>query len=303
MKKIIGLILMSLTFCINAAEWMSIKEIAGVRTATEEEKIWLAKEISGTMIAHNFEDSDFLIYDGDLTIPSSFIASGDLVVRGNLTIEGMYDDDITPPYGFTIVLGNMRAENIYSWHSLHVKGDLDVSGLVLTIFNDFNFSVYGKLNAKGLIVDDKPADFNPGKIDFSHLGNQYSNDNAAHKPWLNNALRQLLPEFFSQPDFRDPIYDSENIEDQPIDSRSIRKRLKNGQPILRDTPGPQELPEWIEAVLDMKTSESELLSLINKDPLVNQLMAARSTLSKSVKKELAKTNDPITLEWLRQLSE
>lgn len=293
---------MSVALLSNASDWLNASDIPGIRQATNEEKLWLSQTIKG-MISYDFENQDFLIYDGDLTIPANFIASGHLVVRGNLTIKGMYDDEeglrrnYRTGYGFTIVMGNMSATHIYNWASLYVKGDLNVSGLIFTISNDFYFEVDGKLNAKGLFIDDKYANFNEANLEFAFLSQLYEREKDFHL--LHNGFRHLLPEFISEPEFRDAIdQDYMTLESQPINHGAIWENLLNGKPVLRDVPAPPELPTWIESTINSETSEAELLSLIGKDPLVNQLMAARYDLSKKIIKELEKTEDPIVLKWL-----
>jgi len=299
---LIGFLVMSLTVVTQASEWQSYKDIPNLRVSTSEDKAWLA-DIEKGMISYDFQDRDFLIHEGDLTIDSNFIATGNLVVKGNLTINGMYDDmeglsrNFRTGYGFTIVLGDMNVENIYSWGSLDVNGDLYASGLILAIYNDFYFGVTGNVNAKGIIVQDKLAEFNRGEIGFAFLDQLYNEDRDSDL--LENGFRQLLPKFISDPEFRDAIDpDYATLASQPVDSDGLRQHLMDGKPVLRETPAPPELPIWIATAISMETSKADLLDLIGKDPLVDQLIAARYDLPRKVKKALKKTEDPIVLKWL-----
>ena len=294
MKYWITLAMVLLPSISNAHEWFTIKDFPTIRTATPEEVTDFKNHISDKLISYDFDEGEILIHDGDLHIPGSYSASGLLIVRGNLTVNGMYDD-YTGTFGITAVEGNMFAENIYSGASLYVQGDLNVSGILMTIYNDFSLEVDGKLNTKGLIIYDKVANFKLSDIEFAFVEKE---DEVFSDSRINTGIRQLQPELISSPNFRDPIYESEDISSLRADHNIIRLRLDKNQPILRETIAPADLPIWVNKVLNMETSDAELLTLINKDPLVNQLMAARFGLSATLISELKATADPIVIAWL-----
>lgn len=295
MKHCIALAIALLPSITNAHEWFSIKDFPEIRAATPEEIKDFQKSISNTIIIGNFSLDKILIPDGNLHIPGSFAASGQLIVRGNLSIDGMYDDD-NAPYGITAVLGDMQAENIYSWASLYVQGALNVFGILMAMYNDFTFEVDGKLNTDGLIVSDKGTRYTVGEINFAFVEEE---DDAFSEQRIGIGMQKLLPELISSPEFRDPIYESEYLYELNADADTIRARLNNAQPVMRTTPASAEISNWVSAALNMETSEAELLVLINKDPLVAQLIAARTDLSITLIRELKKTADPIVLKWLK----
>lgn len=286
---------MSVVLLSNASDWLNASDIPGIRQATNEEKLWLNQNIKGT-ITYDFKDQDFLIYDGDLSVSTNLKVNERLVVRGNLTIKGMYDD-FEGFSGSAIIFGNMSAENMFNIRSLFITGDLNVANIIYTAHEHYYFSVDGTLNAKGVIVDDKLAEFNLGKVEFAFLGNVYDEDSEEHEQLMHSGFRRIRPELISMPDIRDYISETETLDQQSIEG-PLREYMMAGESALRETPAPEDLPLWLEAVLNMETSEKDLLLLINKDPLVNLLMASREELPRKARKALMETKDPMVIKLL-----
>lgn len=63
-------------------------------------------------------DVQAYLYKGDLTIDGSFANTHALVVDGNVTIRGSYDDYRGGGIGILVVLGDLRAEHVVSWGSM-----------------------------------------------------------------------------------------------------------------------------------------------------------------------------------------
>ncbi len=283
-----------------ATPWISTTELPGLRAATEEERAGIAQLLGSGNILYDFKDRDFLVHDGDLHVPGHFAPSGRLLVRGDLRVDGVYEDDHDLPYGIVAVLGDMQAQHIYSFASLHVNGDLQVEGVIATVYNDFTFKVGGALSAAGLIVSDKDASYQPGELGFQ-LDDRYRGAEEmkpAHKQRHENGLRRLRPEFLASAGFRDPVEKGESAYWVRVDEDGLRRAMHEGRPLLRDTEAPAELPQWLEAAFDFEADDASLLALVGKDPLVDQLMAAREVLSPAVAEALARGGDPIVLEWL-----
>lgn len=283
-----------------AMPWISTSELKGLRSATDEERAGIAQLLGSGNILYEFNDGDFLVHDGDLHVPGHFAPSGRLLVRGDLRVDGVYDDDRDLPYGIVAVLGDMQAQHIYSFASLHVKGDLHVEGVIATVYNDFTFKVGGALSAAGLIVSDKDASYQPGELGFQ-LDDRYRGAEEmkpAHRLRHENGLRRLRPEFLGSAGFRDPVDEYETAYWVRIDEDGLRRAMHEGRPVLRETEAPAELPQWLEAAFDFEADDASLLALVGKDPLVDQLMAAREELSAVVAEALARGGDPIVLEWL-----
>ena len=293
-------VLPSATGVAGAMPWISTADLPGLRAATDEERTGIAQLLGSGNILYEFNDGDFLVHEGDLHVPGHFAPSGRLLVRGDLRVDGVYDDDRDLPYGIVAVLGDMQAQHIYSFASLHVKGDLHVEGVIATVYNDFTFKVGGALNAAGLIVSDKDASYQPGELGFQ-LDDRYRGAEEmkpAHRLRHENGLRRLRPEFLGSAGFRDPVDEYETAYWVRIDEDGLRRAMHEGRPLLRESEAPAELPQWLEAAFDFEADDASLLALVGKDPLVDQLMAAREELSAVVAEALARSGDPVVLEWL-----
>lgn len=282
--------------------WIGMDEVAGLRPATEQDREQIGLVLAGAIIRHAFAGASFLVHDGDLRVPGHFCPSGLLLVRGTLEIVGMYDDDREAPGTSVAVLGDMRARDLHSRYSLCVQGDLRVDGLVVVWDNDHAFEVDGRLHANGLVIDDKCASFQTGGLGFRF--DEYNPGSGVLSPEecrLREAgLRYLKPEYISSPGFRDALDEDEHVLGLRVDHQSLRQAMCDGRPVLRAVPGPRELACWLQTVLDVEADEADLLTLLGKDLLVDQLLAARAELSLPVAKALAALPDPIVQAWLQR---
>ena len=273
--------LMTLANAAGAMPWISTAQLPGVRPATDEERAQIGTLLKGRFIVDDFGDNAFLVHDGDLHVPGHFAPNDLLLVRGNLRVDGVYDDDHGGAYGIVAVLGDMQVQNIYSWASLYVRGDLHAQAMVVTVYNDFTFEVGGKLHAAGILAYDKAANYTAGELGFA-FNDEGWRANDLPEPVRSRheaGLRRLRPEFISAPGFRDPVDEDSSVYYQPVDYRALRAAMHAGQPLLRDTPAPAELLGWLTTAFDFEADDAALLALIGKDPLVDQLMAARVELS------------------------
>lgn len=294
--------LMTVANAAGAMPWISTEQLPGVRPATEDERAQIGALLKGSFIVDDFDDNAFLVHDGDLHVPGHFKSTGLLLVRGDLRVDGVYDDDRGGSYGIVAVLGDMQVQNIYSWASLYVRGDLRAQAMVVTVYNDFTFEVGGKLHAAGLLVADKGAKYTAGELGFAFNSDGWRADELPGplRSLHEAGLRQLRPEFISAPGFRDEVEEGSSPYYQPVDYGALRAAMHAGQPLLRESPAPAELPSWLATAFDFEADDAALLALIGKDPLVDQLMAARVELSATVAEALAERADPIVLEWLAQ---
>lgn len=293
-------VLASASSVAGAMPWISTADLPGLRAATAEERAGIVQVLAGISILDDFMHTDFLVHEGDLHVSGHFAPSGRLLVRGDLRVDGVYDDDRDLPYGIVAVLGDMQAQHIYSFASLHVKGDLQVEGVIASVYNDFTFKVGGTLNAAGLIVSDKDASYQPGELGFQ-LDDRYRGAEemkTAHRLRHENGLRRLRPEFLGSAGFRDPVDEYETAYWVRVDEDGLRRAMHEGRPLLREAEAPAQLPQWLEAAFDFEADDASLLALVGKDPLVDQLMAAREELSAVVAEALARSGDPVVLEWL-----
>ena len=114
------------------------------------------------------EGFHWYIHRGDLVIDGDFDNDMFLVVEGDLTVRGTYND-YRGDSGHLLVLGDVRAEHVLSWNAFSASGSLYAAGLVLGYYNDFTFEVFGPLiAARGLVMVDKFRDLpDRREVEFS----------------------------------------------------------------------------------------------------------------------------------------
>ena len=96
----------------------------------------------------DYAPGDIYFHDGDLHLPGDY-ASDDanalvLIVRGNLTVDGVYCDTLDPD-AFTLVTGNLRANAAVTAGFLEVHGDLVVRGSLIGDYNDGSAYIAGNV--------------------------------------------------------------------------------------------------------------------------------------------------------------
>lgn len=128
------------------------------RPATKDELSALAKQFKQYLIKDFLEDDyPWMIFDGDLLLPTDVYNDMGLIVTGNLSIHGTYDDYAQGQIGSLVCTGSLWAENVFSWGSIFLKDDLLVDGVLCTYYNDFSFELLGNARARAILIDDKAA--------------------------------------------------------------------------------------------------------------------------------------------------
>ena len=286
----IGLISMN----TSAAEWQKVSSLANTHVASVDELKSLHSQFSRKNIASYIEDApNVRIHPGDLTLTGSLENDSVLIVQGDLSIIGNYHDYLDGT-GVLVVLGQMRVENLYSWGALYVQKDLDASGLILTVYNDYTFEVDGKVNARALVISDKSAEYHPGKIGVTLDDENENIDDAAQKAL---ALRIFEPEFFTKPDNLELDAYSE-LQNLRFDDELGAERILGGGAIFRAKTADESLISDVEQVLSPQASTKTLSELIGRDPLLAQLIAGRPELSEALHAPLFATRDEVMLAWL-----
>ena len=220
-----------------------------------------------SLIRADLRDSDVQVYlhQGDLTIDASFVNTHALVVDGNLTIRGSYDDYRGGGIGILLVLGDVRAEHVVSWGSIAVTGTLDATGLVYAYYNDFSFEVGGPVKARAVVVFDKSTN-NP-RIDGTINQSDGRNDAAL-------AVRHFVPELMIE-----DILDSTEADGTELlavaSYDTARKRIAAGLPIFREQPAPESLANDVLRLFRPGLDAATRARLANSDPLL--AMVARET--------------------------
>lgn len=144
--------------------WVSTSELPIELTplnATVKQKLIATLKASATQPYHfNYTlhglKSDWFVYEGDLHIEKSLSNDINLIVFGNITIDGIYDD-ARSPYGGLITTGNLSAKHVLSESLLTVLGDVDVAGLMFDYYNDYVTEIKGNVRCKAYYNDDKSS--------------------------------------------------------------------------------------------------------------------------------------------------
>ena len=98
------------------------------------------------------DDVCWHVHRGDLILEGDLDNDLCLVVEGNLTIRGNYNDYLSD-IGYLLCLGDMRVQNVLSWNAFCVAGNLYAAGMVFGYYNDFPFDVCGDvLKARGVAM-------------------------------------------------------------------------------------------------------------------------------------------------------
>jgi hypothetical protein len=285
-RALLTLVLLYFSSPVFADDWTLASSLKGTRAATPADLSALKKELAATQISYNFEKTNFLIHDGDLVIDGNFDCDTRLVVGGNLTVKGLYND-YRDDVGVLVVDGNMSAKHLYSWGALYVKRDLNVEGLAMAVYNDFTFEVGGKVNARALVISDKSSDYTAGRIEVE------LNDDGG----LEQAVRHFVPEVFTQTDHFEPEFD-DDFYGLSFDEGEALERLNTGLAVFRNTPAADNLYESVQSAMQSDLSDAQQQSLSQQDSLLAQLIAARPGLSDATAKMLLARNDPTISAWL-----
>lgn len=202
--------------------------------------------------------AEVYLHSGDLTIDGSFANTDVLVVDGNLTIRGSYDDYRGGGIGILVVLGDMRADHVVSWGGMAVTGALHATGLVYAYYNDYSFEVAGPVTARAVVVFDKST--NSPRIDAA-IRQTDDGDGAAL------AVRHLVPELMVE-DILDKT-DDDATELRAVASYDVaRARVAAGLPIFRERPGAESLAGDVLRLFRPGVDAATRTRLAQADPLL-----------------------------------
>lgn len=105
-------------------------------------------------------DGDAYLWEGDLCVDGDFCTSDAdaiwLIVRGDLIVQGLYEDTCNDGPTYVLVEGSLRASDVITAGVLDVLGDLRVSGTVLGDYNDGGARIRGDLHARLYAPTDHP---------------------------------------------------------------------------------------------------------------------------------------------------
>lgn len=246
----------------------------------------VADRLPVSMIDYSLLDDGLTWYRhaGDLHIDGSFDNTDALVIDGDLTISGNYDD-YEDGIGLLVVLGDMHVGHLTSWGSVAIGGSLYATGLVHVYYNDFTFEVGESLSAQALVIDDRAYDI--GSIDAPLVQDSF-NDTNGHEA-LRRFVADVMIHSLGYPD---------ELEWSLADYGVTRERIRAGQPVLREIPAPAALIDDLERVLDWEAEVADLDALASRDRLLAMVVALRDDIPKSLQERLVAEGDPGVLAML-----
>lgn len=177
-------------------------------------------------------DYDIVVVDGDLHVDGDLdtFERGlmGLVVRGSLTVEGLFADTDDPACG-VFVLGDMRARRVITTGTLGVAGSLTATEVLVGFYNDYgatigkdvvtplfhpenhHFDIRGSLEAKAVVG----------------YGAEYRVP-AALKARVQSLVPKRLREILV-----DEVLRGEADDEIELDNTKLRERVAKGLPVLR----------------------------------------------------------------------
>ncbi len=174
--------------------------------------------------------SNWLIYEGDLTIDNLFLEELWLIVTGNLTIKGSFCEK----YSRVIVLGDIKAENIVSGGDVFlVLGDTNISGLIMNYScEEGGASGYvGNVKCKAFYTYEKYS-FILGGIDAEYhsvLENEFDEINEYSENFVSDIFK-----FFSEDDDEFDDEEKEELNEcKALEPNKIINLLEQGKGIFK----------------------------------------------------------------------
>jgi hypothetical protein len=125
-------------------------------------------------------DGNVYIHDGDLSIPGDFIVHDAgvliLVVRGNLTVGGAYQD-ADDPQTIVLVTGNFQARDVVTAGFLEVHGNMTVRDRLIGDYNDCQAWIGGDVTCALFY----------GEEHFFHIGGAFKAEHILGRPRMKSA--------------------------------------------------------------------------------------------------------------------
>ncbi|GEM_PF-3661387 len=252
----------------------SVVEEKGFRQAGKEDIERIIKSLpAGAVIKSYLGEGRWWLYQGNVDVLGHFCNSDTLIIDGNLTVRGSYEDyDCGQGIGVLVVTGNVNVQQHFlSFGGAHVNGTLTAGGLIFGDYNDFTFAAR-EINAKGAIFSDKSANYKKGKLEFIYDDNRFNK-----KENIGNAARYLIADVLEADDgYLD------------VDYQRVVKLVRQNKSIFRDKPAPASLAKDIDRVIDdgEDMKEKDLLALVGKDVILDRLIASMPECPKSVREKL-----------------
>lgn len=230
-------------------------------------------------------NSNWEYYKGNSHIESSFENQRNIIVEGNLTIDGNYIESMGSNL---IVIGNLTANNLLSNNTVYVTGNLTVNHLLYIDLNDW-LQVDGKTKVNTFIQ-------NSEQVYLKNLSaNNHIKDGAGDFDLLTRSMHEDLV-----------IYNEKLSEDFPTneatfdfkilpDFFAVRNHLINsGLEFFRTKVADKNLHSELIKAISHKTKPDELIKMAdnsNTDILVKAIIASRLDIPLKAQEILFNTNN------------
>jgi tetratricopeptide (TPR) repeat protein len=195
-----------------------------------EELISLSKQKEfAEPLLSDYGEMDVALFEGDAIIDGDFLPDrwglAALVVKGNLTINGLYRD-FDDPAGFTLVTGDLKAKDVITAGQLEIHGNLEVTHYLVGDYNDYSTLVCGDVSALFFFPENHYFEFK-GKMKFKHA---YGDDYYIPDEYAGTFIKEKDARKFFIPDI---VQTSDNQEDY-VDEEELKERIMGLLPVLRD---------------------------------------------------------------------
>lgn len=281
----------------QSAQWFNSKEliISEFHVMTAEERALVKEATAGSMEGRYIlaDDYKWFYHNGDLSIKGNLDNKNMLVVNGNLTIEGSYDDYHSGS-GHLIVLGNVTSDHFMNQGFAWVGGQLTTKGLVYSYYNDHNFEVMNGVQAKGIIVSNKATRFNVLQSDFYINDNVIDSDN--YRANISKAAALFIPDvyFLSEESSNDMSFSSFPQEE------AVLVKVHKGENLFREQPA-TDITEYLEWIDDEQFDKFATIDLSKVDNFVTRRLALTEDLPETLMLRLITHPDGMTrgfIAWL-----
>jgi hypothetical protein len=118
--------------------------------------------------------SKIILYEGDTVLPYLAIKDDIVLVHGNLTVTGILEDCLEVNLSLLHVLGNVKAQHLFTFSQICIGGDLTVANTIIAdSLRDCSLYVEGDVSAQ-LILEDGHWFHVKGKVTANDIYSTHS---------------------------------------------------------------------------------------------------------------------------------
>lgn len=176
---------------------------------------------------------DIVVVDGDLHVDGDLRVVArqwmGLVVRGALTVDGLFVDSDHPATG-VFVLGDMRAGSVVTSGVLGVRGSLTVTGPLLGFYNDYGATIGGDLVTPLLHPENHHFTIG-GRLEAKAVVGRNAEHRVSGKVTKDDVKARFPKDLLAI--LVEDVVRGELVEEQELDDAKLKKRVLEGLPVLR----------------------------------------------------------------------